>query len=134
PTIDVALPVWRPGRYALIEPSTTVSHVRAEAAGDGRQLPIEKIDKATWRITTGGAGGSVRVLYRVYANSLNDRTRHIDDTHAFLSPASVFMYAPERRSQPLTVRIDAPDGWRTATGLSSTSPTTFSAPDYDVLV
>src|SRR5690606_33597900 len=55
-------------------------------------------------------------------------------THAFLSPASVFMYAPERRSQPLTVRIDAPDGWRTATGLSSTSPTTFSAPDYDVLV
>jgi predicted metalloprotease with PDZ domain len=135
PTFDVALPVWRPGRYALIEPSTTVSHVRAEAAGDGRPLPIEKIDKATWRITTGAnPAASVRVLYRVYANSLNDRTRHIDDTHAFLSPASVFMYAPERRDRPLIVSIEAPDGWRTATGLRSTSPTTFTAPGYDVLV
>lgn len=130
--VDVALPVWRPGRYALVEPSTTISHVRA-AGDDDRPLAIEKQDKATWRVATAGAR-SVRLTYRVYANSLNDRTRHIDDTHAFLSPASVFMYVPERRADPLTVTVDAPAHWRTGTGLASTAPHTFAASDYDSLV
>ena len=130
--IDVALPVWRPGRYALVEPSTTISHVRA-ADARGTPLVIEKTDKATWRIATAGTD-EITVTYRVYANSLNDRTRHIDDSHAFLSPASVFMYAPERRAQPLEVHIDAPAGWRTSTGLESTAADTFAAPDYDTLV
>lgn len=129
---DVAIPVWRPGRYALIDPATTISHVRAEDASQ-RALPIEKIDKSTWRITT-PAPTTVRVTYRVYANSLNDRTRHIDETHAFLSPASVFMYPPTMRTEPLTVRVEAPDGWRTSTGLARTADGLYQAPDYDVLV
>lgn len=131
-TLDVALPVWRPGRYVLIEPATTISHVRAESS-DARPLEIRKIDKCTWRIDTRGAD-AVRLTYRVYANSLNDRTRHIDDTHAFLSPSAVFMYVPERRNQPLTVAVEAPAGWRTATGMREVEPGVFAAADYDVLV
>lgn len=133
PTVDLAIPVWRPGRYVLIEPATTISQVRAENAGTGEPLAIEKTDKSTWRVTTGGAR-DVRVSYRLYANSLNDRTRHIDDTHAFLSPASVFMFTPARRGQPLRVDIETPHPWKTATGLRSIGPSSFVAPDYDTLV
>jgi predicted metalloprotease with PDZ domain len=133
PTVDLALPVWRPGRYVLIEPATTVSQVRADNPDTGAPLVIQKTDKSTWRVTTDGAR-SVRVTYRLYANSLNDRTRHIDDTHAFLSPASTFMYDPERRHQPLRVDIETPHPWRTATGLRAISPSSFAAPDYDTLV
>ena len=132
--IDLCLPVWRPGRYVVLDPSGTVREARARS-GDGQTLEIVKTDKSTWRVSTGGAPEIV-VDYRVYANNLGERTRHVDDTHAFLSPASVFMYAPSLRDEPLEVHVDAPQGWRVATGLEHdpADERTLRAPNYDVLV
>src|SRR5919201_5971531 len=104
PTIDVAMPVWRPGRYEVLNPAGGVRDVRA-LNSEGRPLPIVKTDKTTWQITTGGAE-EVTVNYRVYANSLADRTRHVDDTHAFLSGATVFFHVPDRRKDPVVVNIE----------------------------
>ncbi len=133
-TIDLHLPVWRPGRYAINDHAGTVRRVRAED-GDRRALAIEKTAKSSWRVRTAGAK-TVRVHYDLYANSLADRTRHADDTHAFLSGSSVFMYAEERRAEPVRVTIDAPDGWRVATGLDPDPrlDRSWIARDYDVLV
>ena len=127
------LPTWRPGRYQILDPAGTVRGVEARSA-DGEELPVRKTDKSTWRIATGPAG-EVVVGYRVYANSLGDRTRHVDSTHAFLSPSSVFLYAPSHRSRPLAVRIEAPEEWHVASGLESApgDPRTLLAPDYDTL-
>ncbi|MCH7601321.1 MAG: M61 family metallopeptidase [Planctomycetes bacterium] len=134
PTIDFALPVWRPGRYVVLDPAGTVREVRA-TSDSGRSLEIEKIDKSTWRVTTGGAS-VVRVDYRVYANSLGDRTRHVDDTHAFLSGSSVFLYVPDRKQDPILIKIDAPPDWKVASGLEHLpgDERTLIAPNYDVLV
>jgi predicted metalloprotease with PDZ domain len=49
PTVDLALPVWRAGRYAVLNPAGTISRVRAQGAS-GADLPITKIDKTTWRV------------------------------------------------------------------------------------
>lgn len=137
PMIEVALPAWRPGKYALIDPAGTVRGVTARSGG-GKSLACEKIDKGTWVVQTGAAEGdhTVTVEYRVYANSITDRTRHADDTHAFLSPSMVFMYCPALRGEPLRVRVEAPEGWRTATGLEPdpADPAWLVAADYDVLV
>jgi predicted metalloprotease with PDZ domain len=134
PTVDVAMPVWRPGRYEVLNPAGAVRNVRA-ATGTGRSLPIVKTDKTTWRITTGGAD-EVTVTYSVYANSLGDRTRHVDDTHAFLSGATVFFHVPDRLKGPVLVNIEAPASWKVATGLECIggNPRQLVAPDYDVLV
>lgn len=134
-SLDFILPVWRPGRYTILDPASSVREVRASDASTGEALPIEKVRKSAWRVTTKGAD-SVRVDYRIYANSLSDRTRHVDDTHAFLSGSSVFLFVPERRDHPAIVRIDAPPDWRIASGLEAhpTDPRTLVAPDYDVLV
>jgi predicted metalloprotease with PDZ domain len=133
PHIDVALPTWRPGRYVILDSAHGVRGVRARD-GAGAPLPIEKLDKATWRVTTRGAG-PVEVEYLVYANELRIRTRHVDDSHAFLSGSSVFMYAPSRRGDPVTVIVDAPDGWRIATGLEPhpRRADAVVAANYDVL-
>ena len=133
-TVDLALPIWRPGRYVVLNHSSSVREVAA-FNGDGAALPIDKIDKASWRVHTGGAE-DIRVDYRIYANSLRDRTRHVDDTHAFLSGSSVFLYNADRRDHPVTVHIDAPDGWTIASGLdeSADDARTLLAPNYDVLV
>ncbi|MBL8764186.1 MAG: M61 family metallopeptidase [Phycisphaerae bacterium] len=143
PTLDVALPVWRPGRYQVLDPAGSIRAVAA-ASLSGQTLPIEKIDKSTWRVSTNGAT-TVRVHSLIYANSLGDRTRHVDASHAFLSGSAVFFYVPgQEHARPCTVRIEAPRGerpWRTATGLEpvaaqrdSADPDSFVAPNYDVLV
>jgi predicted metalloprotease with PDZ domain len=135
--IELALPVWRPGRYEVLDPAGGVREVRA-FSGRGHPLPIEKFEKSGWLLQTDAVEGDdvVTVEYRVHANSIANRTRHVDDTHAFLSPATVFMYAPRLRGMPLRVRIRAPEGWRTATGLEPDPdvPGAWRAPDYDVLV
>src|SRR5262245_34118303 len=116
PVMNVAMPVWRPGRYQVLDPAGGVRDVRALASA-GRSLPIVKTDKTTWQITTGGRAEEVTVTYRVFANSLGDRTRHLDDTHAFLSGATVFFQVPDRLKDPVLVNIEAPASWKIATGL-----------------
>jgi predicted metalloprotease with PDZ domain len=132
--LDLALPVWRTGRYAIINPAGTVNCVRAQSAA-GKTLPISKLDKTTWRVQTNGAP-EIEIRYSVYANSLSDRTRHVDDTHAFLSGATVFFYVPDRRHDPVSVRVEAPEHWNLSCGLDSVdgAPRTLLAPGYDVLI
>ena len=134
PTVDVAMPVWRPGRYEVLNPAGGVRNVRA-ATRAGLPLPIVKTDKTTWQITTGGVE-EVTVTYRVYANSLGDRMRHVDDTHAFLSGATVFFHVPDRLKDPVLVNVEAPASWKIATGLECMpdNPRQLVAPNYDVLV
>jgi predicted metalloprotease with PDZ domain len=133
-TLDVAMPVWRQGKYAVIHPAATVRSVNAATAAN-RPLRISKTDKTTWRIETEGAT-EILIRYTVYANSLNDRTRHVDDTHAFLSGATVFLYVPDRRKDELLVRLEAPVDWRVSCGLEhdAADTRTLLAPDYDVLI
>ena len=132
--LAVAMPAWRQGRYAILNPAGTVYNVRAENT-DGAGLDIRKNDKATWCVATGGAS-EVVISYTVYANSLNDRTRHVDSSHAFLSGAAVFFYVPGRRGDPVSVSIDAPPAWKIASGLkhAAADPRLLLAPNYDVLI
>jgi predicted metalloprotease with PDZ domain len=133
-SFDVALPVWRTGRYAILNQAGTVSRVRAQNL-QGKMLPLSKLDKTTWRVQAEGCS-EIEIQYSVHANSLGDRTRHVDDTHAFLSGATVFLYVPDRRNEPLSVRIDAPTHWGVSCSLETLDgdPRTLLAPGYDVLI
>lgn len=132
-SLHISLPTWRPGRYAIEDFAGTVRWIRASnTAGDS--LAIRKLDKATWEIDPAGSR-TVLVEYQLYANALGNRTRHVDDTHAYLSGTSVFTYVPNRRLHPIEVEVFAPETWRTATGLPAhpEKANTFTAPNYDVL-
>src|SRR5947207_6716849 len=85
-TLDVRLPVWTPGSYLVREHQR---HVDGFSAFDDseRELPVEKIDKQTWRVRCEGAR-RVRVSYRLGCFELTVRTNHVDPTHAFLNPAA----------------------------------------------
>jgi len=134
PIVTLALPVWRAGRYSILNPAGTLSQLSAESES-GKILPVRKIDKTTWQVQTHG-NSEIHVRYSIYANSLGDRTRHVDDTHAFLSGATVFLYIPERRAESLTVHIDAPADWKLSCGLDvvENESRTLIAPSYDVLI
>ncbi|MBC7834020.1 MAG: M61 family metallopeptidase, partial [Phycisphaerales bacterium] len=139
--LEIAMPVWRPGRYALIEPAASIRWITAATAGTSNEpgfpLPIEKLDKATWRVSAPADPTDVVITYELYASSLNDRTRHVDDTHAFLSPSTVFLYPVEWRAQPLRVRFEPlPNDWQIATSLEADPavPNAVTALNYDTLV
>ncbi len=134
PTINVALPVWTPGSYMVRD---YARHVQGFAALTGEQtLPWHKLDKTTWRITTGGSD-HVRITYSVYAFELTVRTSHLDGSHGYFNPATICMYRPGYTAQPHLVRVVTPPGWQVTTGLERTlsaDPTAFYAEDYDHLV
>lgn len=148
-SLDIALPVWTPGSYMVRE---FARHVLDFSAADeaGRPLPVSKLDKNTWRITMQGAATAILELL-IYANERSVRTSHVDDGHAFLSPASTFPFVRGRQQEPHRVTVAAPAGWRVFTALppdgasspdGASAPHTTSSPDiggwlaadYDTLI
>jgi predicted metalloprotease with PDZ domain len=109
-SLDVRLPVWTPGSYLVREHQRHVDGLRASAE-DGRELEVEKVDKHTWRIASGGAR-TVRVLYRLHCFELTVRTNHVDATHAFLNPSAAAVFVVGREQEPCSVILEMPQSWR----------------------
>jgi predicted metalloprotease with PDZ domain len=130
--LEVQMPNWRTGRYQILNLANGVRQFKA-VDGKGRALAVEKIDKASWRVAA-TPGETVTVSYELYANSLGERTRHIDDTHAYLDASGAFVYSKASRAQPATVKLDVPAGWASRSGMDSCGAHCFSAPNYDILV
>ena len=131
--LDFVMPAWAPGRYAIYTFAKNVQDFRAQD-DQGRSLNWKKIDKQTWRVDAAGAAGNVRVSYRVFGNDLTGSFSQIDSTHAALSGPSVFMYVDGHKPDPLVLTVEAPAGWKLASGYSlSDSERTFQIPNYDVL-
>jgi len=74
---------------------------------------IEKIDKQTWRIT---GKGTVIVRYATYWDEPGPFATQLNREHAFINPAMILMYVPERRSEQVELALgDMPESW-SATG------------------
>jgi predicted metalloprotease with PDZ domain len=132
-TLDVHMPNWRTGRYQMLNLANGMRQFKAVNA-KGETLPAEKTDKGTWRVQT-KPGDVVTVSYELYANVLGERTRHIDDTHAYLDASGVFVYADPYRQQPVSIKLDVPQGWQSRSGMDSGNCAhCFVAPNYDVLI
>ncbi len=132
-TLDVQMPIWRTGRYEVLNLSKNVRQFTA-SNGKGKALNFNKTDKATWQIQT-KSGEAVHISYEIYANSLGERTQHIDDTHAYLDASGVLMYAPVFRQQAISVKLDTPANWVSRSGMEKGDcDHCFIAPNYDVLV
>ncbi|NMP33289.1 M61 family metallopeptidase [Thalassotalea sp. M1531] len=129
-SIDLKLPTWRTGRYEILN---LANGIREFSLAD-QKLQWHKIDKDTWRIT-GDLSDGVTVNYQVYANQLGFRTRHVDDSHAFIDASGVVMYTDETRDDKYIVQLKVPKKWRSVSGLKKgRNKHQFIAPDYDVLI
>lgn len=132
-TLDVQMPIWRTGRYEVLNLGKNVRLFVATNA-QGKILPFTKIDKATWQIKT-QPGDAVKVSYEVYANTLAERTLHIDDTHAYLDASGVLMYAAPFKQQAVQVSLETPKTWVSRSGMDKGScDHCFVAKTYDILI
>jgi predicted metalloprotease with PDZ domain len=132
---SLAMPAWTPGSYLVRDFARHVDELRAEDL-QGRPLAVARVDKQTWRVDHGVHG--FRVRYRVFAAEPGVRTNFVDDRHAILNGAGVFLYLVGETGRSADVEVSLPGGWQAHTALAALPGTAgtarFSAPDYDALV
>jgi predicted metalloprotease with PDZ domain len=132
--VIVQMPAWN----ALYQVRDFAMHVqRVDATVDSKTVPIEKLDKQTWRIS---ANGLVEVRYDTYWNDGGPFGTELNPQSAFINPAMILMYVPQRRAEEVAVSLpDLPYGWGATSGapmrsiLATGRPVifTFIAGSYD---
>jgi predicted metalloprotease with PDZ domain len=129
---DLALPAWIPGSYLVRDFARNLDGPTITDLA-GAALPVERLDKQTWRIRHGGKG--IRARYRVWADEPGVRTSTVDDRHATLNGAGLFLYLVGETERPAEVRFTAlPPGWTAHAALPQPEPNLFRAGTYDALV
>ncbi len=133
--VNVQVAAWN-ALYQIRDFSAHVQQVEAFAGAE--KAAIEKLDKQTWRIH---GNGTVTVRYATYWDEAGPFGTQLNSEHAFINPAMIFLYVPERRSEHVRVVIQNAEGdWRaeTTSGVSAdgNGPRRIfgiAAPSFDVL-
>ncbi len=99
--VIVQMAAWN-ALYQIRDFSAHVQQVEAFAGARG--VPIEKLDKQTWRVT---GSGTITIRYATYWNEGGPFATQLNGDHAFINPAMILMYVPQRRSE--NVHLDMPD-------------------------
>lgn len=131
--VDLKMPVWTPGSYLVREFGKNVESFTATV--NGKPAKFQKVTKNTWRVFNAKAA-ALKVNYRVYAFEISVRTAFIDESHAFLSSAGIFMYPAGMIKNPSTVKIVPFGKWdKVSTGLEPVAGQkfTYHAADFDIL-
>jgi len=131
--VDIKMATWTPGSYLIREFARNVESFGARS-GKGKKLDSRKINKNTWRVKS-NKEREFSVRYDVYAFEHTVRTSFLDDTHASIIGASVFMYV-EGYDLPVTIRIEPYKKWKEiSTGLKplGSNKWVLSAPNKDIL-
>ena len=129
----VSLPVWIPGSYLVRE---FARHLGGLQARQGRrELPVEQIDKASWRVRCDGRATLV-LSYSVHAFDLSVRAAFIDAERGFFNGTSVCLRVHDREDEPHAITLGRlPAGWQVATAMPrAAGGRGYLAPDYDTLV
>ena len=114
------------------------SHVQqVQAFVDGKPVPIEKLDKLTWRVK---GSGTIIVRYDTFWDDPGPFNTQLNEEHAFINPAMILLYVPERRAEKSVITLsDVPGQWRVASetligGVLQGQTFLLQATSYDALV
>lgn len=139
PTVSGSVTVQMPAWNALYMVRDFSSHLRrVSALANGAPAAVEKLDKQTWRVS---GSGTVNVRYETYWDEAGPFGTQLNGEHAFINPAMILLYVPERRGEDVRVELrQIPAGWRATSSLLPTTTAgkdaysaAMSAANYDAL-
>ena len=135
PHVDFVLPSWVPGSYWIQDPARSVRDVAAWTKGRTAPLPVERVEKARWRVATSDAE-AIELTHTVYGHQLITEALDVTDDHLFVNAGFCLPYVDGRANEPCEIALDLPPGWRAYAELPDVGshPPTFRAEDYDALV
>ena len=134
--VSVQMAAWN----ALYQIRDFSAHVReVDAFAGSERLPLEKIDKQTWRIT---GKGTITVKYATYWDEPGPFGTQLNSEHAFINPAMILLYVPERRFEEVYLGMpDVPLEWgaegaslQLIESMGRARNFGFGAPNYDAFV
>ncbi|WP_338517594.1 M61 family metallopeptidase [Alteromonas gracilis] len=123
----LTLPSWIPGSYMVRDFAKSIITLSAVSDGDNSTLPIEKIDKQSWKVKT--SGNPCSVSYTVYANDLSIRSAFINDEYAFINGTSAFLSVEGMRDVGCTLEVRVPtddphlSAWQAYTSMPKSTDT-----------
>jgi predicted metalloprotease with PDZ domain len=136
----LSMPAWIPGSYMIRDFARNL--ISIGATDSSGPVPIDKLDKQTWRLAC--AGGPVTLSYQVYAWELSVRSAHLDRTHGYFNGPSLFLRVDGMDHVPCCLELVPPTGvayadWHLATSLApvdtgSRGFGTYLADDYEDLI
>ncbi|MGQ9471841.1 MAG: M61 family metallopeptidase [Candidatus Aminicenantales bacterium] len=133
-SINLKLPNWTPGYYRIMDYARQLINFQAYDE-KGEPLPWEKTAKNVWHIKTSKAK-RVIVNYDVYAFNISVAESFLDDSRAYIVPASLFVHPEGFLQNPVKLKILPPDSLsHVFTGLEPVAgePNTYLASDFDIL-
>ena len=119
------MPAWN----ALYQIRDFSSHVQqVEAFAGSQKAFIEKLDKQTWRIK---GTGTIRITYATFWDEAGPFASQLNSEHAFINPAMILLYVPERRSERVRLTIpNPPDNWKAASASSGGTESLAAGREY----
>ncbi|WP_342332643.1 peptidase M61 [Pedobacter sp. FW305-3-2-15-E-R2A2] len=132
--LNFKLPAWTPGYYWMMNFAKNVVKFRVRTAG-GKELNWKKVDKNNWEVKTGRAEELI-VSYDVFANTASVADPFLDESHAYISPAGVFMHIDGELDEPAEIALKFDNKWtKVSTGLDELTGklNTYRAEDFDTL-
>ncbi len=127
PDVSSAVTVQMPAWNALYQIRDFSSHVQqVEAFVGAQRVPIEKLDKLTWRIM---ATGTVRIQYAAFWDEPGPFASQLNSEHAFINLAMLLMYVVGRQQEKVNLAImDFPREWRAQGALLEECKMVFDQP------
>ncbi len=150
-SLELQMPKWSPGRYAVFDFAKNVQEVQAEIScltqydEHGAALPkncpsslvpVWRVDDQSWRPNLGGNRNvTLTFSYKVFANDLSGTFSQLDSRHANFNGGCVFMYVVNHKQDPVSLSINAPKSWRIVNGQTEgKDKTEFQFPNWDIMI
>ncbi len=133
--VRVVMPSWTPGDYRLQNHWRGVTDFSA-AMPDGAPLVVTRPERDLWEVTARGPELRVRYTVPNQEAGLFSENAIVTDRYAFLSGPAVLMLVHDRQSEPVTLTVEAPQGWPPALcplQERAGEAGCFTAPSYDAL-
>lgn len=130
--VDLQMPKWQPGRYAVADFAANVQEFSARS--QQRALTWTKIDDQTWRVQRQG-NRSITATYRVFGNDLSGTYGQLDVGHASYTGGEVFMYVAGHKADPVELHVEPPPNWRVVNGRTERpNQRDWRYPNYETLI
>jgi predicted metalloprotease with PDZ domain len=140
--LELQMPKWSPGRYAVFDFAKNVQEFRAI---DGRcstviacagkpTRPVTRVDDQTWSVAPSGSS-TLTITYKVFANDLSGTFSQLDDRHGNYNGGCIFMYVVGHKPDPVKLTILPPSGWRIVNGrMDHAGQTEWQFPNWDIMI
>ena len=131
--LNVAMPIWAPGAYRLVNWSRNVRPGTARSS-TGEVLSWRRSGRSGWTIVgkrAVPAPQQLTIRYQVLASALDSDSSYVDSIQAHLVGSSVFMYVPAVRGEPQRVTLKLPRYWHLVTSTLPRRGSAFAGHNYD---